>query len=280
MDMEDDNSPSRHQPEPTSSTSEKRENGSTSEQRENCSTSEKRENCSTSEKRENRFHDRFSSVAPKVKPEANFSITRSISASNPLLSQVKLRSLTFTAVFKWNDQMEVEQQGFIWEILQWGRYIDPPIGFQIQAINNHNEFSKQIFLDGEYIDMNNEDLYDLLVQIVGPKSLQEYVSYFKTLVRFPQLPSGYIFDITKFDFLYTAILQYLFSLRRVIKLLDWKAVEKHSPPIKTRDGKIGYIELVYSRIPDNIGRQYLFRSRAIFSFFRCRASGLRLVTRW
>jgi hypothetical protein len=151
--------------------------------------------------------------------------------------------------------MELEQQNNIYEVLQWGRYIHPTISHYIQAINNHRHYYRPIVLRGKYIDMDNDQLWDLILRIVSPTSSEEWVQSFNILTKFTQLPQGYVFDITKYDFMYTAILEYLYLLQRVIRFLDWNAEEKLSPPMKTRDGKIGYMELVWRKIPSNIGER-------------------------
>jgi hypothetical protein len=201
------------------------------------------------------FHDRFSSLTPLVEKDTNFSITRSIQPANPLLSQVKLNSLTAKSVFVWGELMEIEQQNIGFELLQWGRYIDPTICQYIQAINNHKKYHKPVMLRNKYISMNNDQLYDLLVKIVGPTSHEEYMEIFNSLTKFTHLPNGYIFDITRYEFMYMAILQYLYLLQRVITFLDWNGGRQYAPAMKTKDGRIGYMELIWRKIPSNLGQR-------------------------
>jgi hypothetical protein len=67
------------------------------------------------------YHDRFNSLAPRVVHNTNFTISRSILPVNPATSQVKLTELTTISVFIWGEQIELEQQNFPYEVLQYGR---------------------------------------------------------------------------------------------------------------------------------------------------------------
>jgi hypothetical protein len=49
------------------------------------------------------YHDEFDSLAPKVLPDTNFFISRSIPPVNPALSQVKLTDLSAKSVFIWGE---------------------------------------------------------------------------------------------------------------------------------------------------------------------------------
>jgi hypothetical protein len=64
------------------------------------------------------YHDQYDSLAPKVVPDTNFSISRSIPPVNPALSQVKLTDLSAKSVFLWGEQMLQEQQNYPLKVLQ------------------------------------------------------------------------------------------------------------------------------------------------------------------
>jgi hypothetical protein len=137
--------------------------------------------------------------------------------------------------------------------MEWGLYIHPTISHLIQAHNSSRGIYTPVILDGEYISMTNNDLWELLLEIVLPTSNAEWLVVFNSLVRFSQLPQGYLLDITKYDFMYTAIIHYTFLLKKVINFLDWKKGFKYSPQLRSRDGRMGFMELIYSKIPSPLG---------------------------
>jgi hypothetical protein len=150
------------------------------------------------------YHDRFYSLAPRVVPDTNF-----IFPVNPAQSQVKLTDLSAKSVFTWGELMEQEQQNYPYEVLQYGRYIHPRITKLIQAHNNDRDIYRPIILQGLFISMDNDQLWQLILNIVRPASTEEWMQIFKSLVRFTNVPQGYILDITKYDFYYTAIIEYI-----------------------------------------------------------------------
>jgi hypothetical protein len=108
-------------------------------------------------------------------------------------------------------------------------------------------------LIGLFITMNNDSLWELILRIVRPSSNEEWLQIFHSLVKFTPVPQGYILDITKYDFFYIAIIEFLFLLKKVIRFLDWNAPEKFSPALRTRDGRIGYMETIWRKIPAPLG---------------------------
>jgi hypothetical protein len=187
------------------------------------------------------FADQQSSILPRVR-DSNFSITRSIAPIDPSLSQVKLTELTARAVFIWGENMQLEQR---------------KITFHIQAMNNSMGICQPIRLNGYVMILSNDQLWEVIVHLVRPQSNPEWVKIFNSLVRFTQVPQTYILDITKYDFLYTAMIEFDFLISRVLRFLDFKSVEKYTPPLKSKDGKPGLMELIYSKIPANLGLNYI-----------------------
>jgi hypothetical protein len=103
--------------------------------------------------------------------------------------------------------------------------------------------------------MDNDQLWQLILSIVRPTSTEEWMQTFKSLVKFTTPPQGYILDITKYDFYYIAIIEFIYLLKRVLKFLDWKAPEKYSPPMRTRDGRIGFMDIIWKFIPPPLGEK-------------------------
>jgi hypothetical protein len=198
------------------------------------------------------FADQHNSIMPRVR-DANLSITRSIAPIDPSSSQVKLTELTAKAVFIWGENMQMEQQKAPYEVLSWARYINRKITFHIQAMNNALGLCNTIHLQGYIIILSNDQLWDVIVQLVRPQSTPEWVKTFNSMVRFTQVPQTYILDITKYDFLYSAMIEFEFLINRVIRFLDFKAVEKFTPALKSNPGKVGLMELIYSKMPGNLG---------------------------
>jgi hypothetical protein len=151
--------------------------------------------------------------------------------------------------------MQQEQQNYFYEVLQWGRYIHPKITKLIQAHNDSSGLYRPVKLVGLYITMDNEKLWELILRIVRPTTTEEWLLIFHSLVKFTPLPQGYILDITKYDFFYIAIIEFLFLLKKVIKFLDWNAPEKFSPALRTKDGRIGYMEIIWKKIPTPLGEK-------------------------
>ncbi len=198
------------------------------------------------------FADQQSSILPRVR-DSNFTITRSIAPIDPSLSQVKLTELTARAVFIWGENMQLEQQKSPYEVLSWARYIQRRITFHIQAMNNSMGICQPIRLNGYVMILSNDQLWEVIVHLVRPQSNPEWVKIFNSLVKFTQVPQTYILDITKYDFLYTAMIEFDFLISRVLRFLDFKSIEKYTPPLKSKDGKQGLMELIYSKIPANLG---------------------------
>jgi hypothetical protein len=44
-------------------------------------------------------------------------------------------------------------------------------------------------------------------------------------------------------------------LKKVIRFLDWNAPEKFSPALRTKDGRIGYMETIWRKIPAPLGEK-------------------------
>jgi hypothetical protein len=174
---------------------------------------------------------------------------------NPALSQVKLTDLSARSVFIWGKQMLQEQQNFTYEVLQWGIYIHPKITKLIQAHNDSSSLYRPVKLIGLFITMDNDSLWELILRIVRPSSNEEWLQIFHSLVKFTPVPQGYILDITKYDFFYIAIIEFLFLLKKVIRFLDWNAPEKFSPALRTKDGRIGYMETIWRKIPAPLGEK-------------------------
>jgi hypothetical protein len=145
------------------------------------------------------YHDDFHSLAPKVERDINVSITRSIPPIIPSLSQVKLTDLSTKAVFIWGESLQIEQLMHHYEVIKYGLYISERVSKIIQARNNSNPFHRPIRLNGSYISMSNNLLFDVIVYIVGPKSPEEWKESFNDMVRFPKLPQGHILDITRYE---------------------------------------------------------------------------------
>jgi hypothetical protein len=201
------------------------------------------------------YHNDYHSLAPKVERDSNFSITRSIPPIIPSLSQVKLTDLSTKAVFIWGESLTNEQLMHHYEVIRYGLYISERISKIIQARNNANPFHRPIRLNGSYISMSNNLLFDVIVEIVSPKTPEEWKESFNDMVRFPKLPQGHIFDITRYEPYYVAIIEYIFLLKKVVRFLDWKARDKLSPQLRTKDGKIGFMELIWRKIPAPLGEK-------------------------
>ncbi len=189
------------------------------------------------------FADQQSSILPRVR-DSNFTITRSIAPIDPSLSQVKLTELTARAVFIWGENMQLEQQKSPYEVLSWARYIQRKITFHIQAMNNSMGICQPILLNGYVMILKNDQLWEVIVHLVRPQSNPEWVKIFNSLVKFTQVPQTYILDITKYDCLYTAMIEFDFLISRVLRFLDFKSIEKYTPPLKSKDGKQGLMELI------------------------------------
>jgi hypothetical protein len=198
------------------------------------------------------FADQHSSILPRVR-DSNYSITRSIAPIDPSISQVKLTELTARAVFIWGENMQIEQQKSPYEVLSWARYILRRITFHIQAMNNSMGLCQPIHLNGYVMILSNDQLWDVIVHLVRPQSTPEWIKVFNSLVKFTQLPQTYILDITRYDFLYTAMIEFEFLISRVLRFLDFRASDKFTPPLKSKDGKMGLMELIYSKMPGTLG---------------------------
>jgi hypothetical protein len=74
------------------------------------------------------------------------------------------------------------------------------------------------------------------------------------LVKFTQVPQGYQLDITRYDFFYTAIIEYVHLIKQVTRFLDWKAQNIHSPPMKSKHGLVGMLENIWKKIQAPLGQ--------------------------
>lgn len=198
----------------------------------------------------------FSKKMDTIIPSANTftSITKSIIPIDPKTSQCCLKHLTFPSFYYFMNQFMLEQQNHPDEHLQMGRFIKFPIVMQLQAFDSQLGLSGGKFaVVNETIKLDNPQLYHVIYKFVAPKSTEEFITNLTSLAKFAQPPSNYIVDPANFQWIYENYLMFFHTFIEVFKIMTSNPDSNFCPLLKSKNGRIGLLEIINEAPPFNIG---------------------------
>jgi hypothetical protein len=207
--------------------------------------------------KESYFNRRLSSQAIKSLPRRDSNIVRTIANIDPIKSGILLSQLDILHVHKWSQEMELLDKKHPHEDLSWQLFISKQVTFRINAYNEAKGIIPRKIISGSYLNLDNEELFSLLLDITLPTSVQEWEDDFKKLVQFRRLPKNQHEappDLTRFDFWYEGIIDFLYNANEANELLSAKEDNTFAPPLRTFNGKWGLMQILYESIPMGTGK--------------------------
>ena len=198
-------------------------------------------------------------------------IVRAISNIDPVKSGVLLTTLDVQHVHKWAQDLTKLQRKHPHEELNYCLYISTTISLRINAYNLSKKFFRSVIIAGKELILSNDQLFSLILQIVLPKTEQEWLEDFKKLLQFRKLPKNaheVIPDTTRYDVWYDAIMELAFEALDIFDILG----EEFMPPIRSYNGKAGLMQTFYECIPMGAGKNihnqinYMITSRHDLGF--------------
>jgi hypothetical protein len=152
--------------------------------------------------------------------------------------------------------MQNEQRKSGYDTLKWGFYITKEVIYQLEAFNDSKHITgKRLVLNGRYIILDNSQVYNLILTIVRPESEPEWLRDFDGLVTFPHTQPGFKIDVSKWQWMFAALLQYQYNFKRVLRFLDSGKDFHFRPPLKSKMNynRKGLMQLWYEKIPQGLG---------------------------
>ena len=198
----------------------------------------------------------FSNQMGNIVPSANSftSITKSITPADPKTSLCILKALNFISVHGFTKDFLREQQKHPDEQLLMGSYISFKVTLQIAAFDTELKLSNgKLIIVGEVIKLDNAELFHIIFKIVAPKSTEEFITNISTIVKFAKPPSNYILDPLKWQWMYEQYLLYCYTFSDVYNMLTCNPEYSFAPPLKSKNGRLGLIELINDAAPLNAG---------------------------
>jgi hypothetical protein len=131
------------------------------------------------------------------------------------------------------------------------------MALRINAWNDARHIIDGPIICGNTLDLDNKKFFDLLLQIVLPKTEQEWVINFKKLATFRKLPRNQhecIPDVSKFDDWFIGFLSYIYEANAIVDLMSSLPDRDMTPVMKTYGSKKGLMELFYEQIPMDAGK--------------------------
>jgi hypothetical protein len=204
----------------------------------------------TTNQRRASYLNRTTTALDKQSPNIASSYTQAVTPLNPDTCSVKLGSITCIAVFNWIQDMEHLQLTHPHELLNWGRFMKKETAYLIKSHAEYNKLlNRTIVIDSHYILLDNSELVDIILDMIKPQSLTQYITDLRTLVKPVQLPNGYIIT-NDWSWCYKQILLLAQRFKDALDMLN-STTHTYEPTLKSRSGgsKPGLIELFYSLAP-------------------------------
>jgi hypothetical protein len=129
------------------------------------------------------------------------------------------------------------------------------MSFRISAYNDAHSYIRNSIISGT--TLKNAQLFELLLNIVLPKTEQDYILDLKNLVSFRKLPKNqheFPPDPTKFTDWYNAALEFIHEVLDVTDFLASLPKRDLTPVMRTFNQKPGLVQLIYDMIPQKLGK--------------------------
>jgi hypothetical protein len=157
-----------------------------------------------------------------MEPSRQSTFVRTIANVDPTKSGVCLTYLDTPQVYKWSQDLVALQKKHPEEDLEHGLFIARNMVFRINAWNEAKQFLPRPIICGTTLNVPNKELFELILQIVLPKTEQEWIATFKRLVTFRKLPRNQHEcppDTARFDDWYNGIIEYTYEANEVVDLM-------------------------------------------------------------
>jgi hypothetical protein len=131
------------------------------------------------------------------------------------------------------------------------------MAFTISAYNDAVGYIRNPIMSGSTLNLPNEQLFNIILQIVLPKTEQEWIQDFKKLVHFRKLPKNqheYAPDPTRFTDWYQGTLEFVHEANEVVDFLSAIPKQDFTPVMKTFNQKPGLMQLFYDLILQKLGK--------------------------
>jgi hypothetical protein len=131
------------------------------------------------------------------------------------------------------------------------------MAFTISAYNDAVGYIRTPIMCGATLSLPNEQLFNIILQIVLPKTEQEWIQDFRKLVHFRKLPKNqheYAPDPTRFTDWYQGTLEFIHEANEVAEFLAAVPEKNFTPGLKTFNQKPGLLQLFYDLIPQKLGK--------------------------
>jgi hypothetical protein len=184
-------------------------------------------------------------------------VVRTVANIDPVKSGILLTYLDIKQLYKWSQDLIRLQRKHPHNKLRWALFITDAMTLRINAFNEAKRIIRRTIISGMEIDLPNEELFNLILEIVLPKSEQDWVDDFKSLVKFRKLHRNQhesAPDITRYDAWYEGIMELLYEANEVNELLSSNTSRNFAPVMKSYNGKMGLMQIFYELIPMGVGK--------------------------
>jgi hypothetical protein len=204
------------------------------------------------------FYRRRSSLPTNVDPyHRENTIVRSVADIDPIKSGVLLTTLDTFHVYKWYKDLIKLQKKHPYDQLHWSSFISTAATMRINAFNVAHNFIRRTIMDGRELILENTEMMELILEIILPRTEQEWMEDFKKLVNFKKLARNQHEippDTSRFDEWYMGIMEIIWDANEVYDFLSSIHSRNHSPTMKSYSGKPGLMQTFYELIPMGTGK--------------------------
>ena len=192
----------------------------------------------------------------------NHAVTHTTVGPNAATSQCRLTVLDFAHLHRFQGMFLKEQNKFIgWNILMVD-YISFAILMILQAHDfQHNITRGQMQIQNERCNLSNNSIYHLLFSYCCPKTKMEWLNEFIRTARdmFPKPPSTFKLNINEWQWCYESYLMYIHQITKLYNMMTQnddpdRPETSLIPPMKTKDGIMGLMEITTDLVPAGIGK--------------------------
>jgi hypothetical protein len=187
----------------------------------------------------------------------NSTFVRTMNNFDPAKCGISLQILDLPSIHKWMQEINVLQKKHPYEELPHCLLISENMALRINAWNVAHHIIEGPIICGNSLDLDNKKFFDLLLQIVLPKTEQEWIANFKKLATFRKLPHNQhlrVPDVTNFDDWFAGYLTYIYEANAIKDLMSSLPDRDMTPVMKSYGSKKGLMELFYEQIPMDAGK--------------------------
>jgi hypothetical protein len=184
-------------------------------------------------------------------------VVRTVANIDPVKSGILLSYLDIKQLYKWSQDLIRLQRKHPHNKLRWALFITDAMTLRINAFNEAKRIIRRTIISGMEIDLPNEELFNLILEIVLPKSEQDWIDDFKSLVKFRKLHRNQhesAPDITRYDAWFEGIMEICYEGNEVSELLSSNTSKNFAPVMKSYNGKLGLMQIFYDLIPMGVGK--------------------------